>query len=65
MHNSNVMLNNIFEWKVVVEENEHNHAVAPDLSVYPEARTLSQEDQKTIECMSNAGAAPKVILATL
>jgi hypothetical protein len=64
-HNSNTMPNSIFEWKVVVEEDKHNHDVVPDLSMYPEARTLSHEDQKTIERMSNAGAAPKVILATL
>lgn len=53
------------EWRLELENGEHNHPAATDISAYPAARRLKGDEQQTIREMSDAGADPKVILATV
>ncbi|BBN09862.1 hypothetical protein Mp_4g23330 [Marchantia polymorpha subsp. ruderalis] len=53
------------EWRLELENGEHNHPAATDISAYPAARRLKGDEQQTIWEISDAGADPKVILATV
>ncbi|KAI9920723.1 hypothetical protein PsorP6_001046 [Peronosclerospora sorghi] len=53
------------EWKIVIENPEHNHDVSKDLSAYPKARKLYEANRQTIKNMTSAGETPKVVLAAL
>lgn len=53
------------EWTVEVAVPNHNHDSVADVSAYPAAHRLSDEQRHRIAQLSDAGAAPKVILRTL
>lgn len=53
------------EWTVEVVDASHNHDAAVTMSAYSSARKLSDVKCQTIKEMSDSGASPKVILATL
>uniref|UniRef100_M4C2S6 Uncharacterized protein n=1 Tax=Hyaloperonospora arabidopsidis (strain Emoy2) TaxID=559515 RepID=M4C2S6_HYAAE len=55
----------VYQWSVVVENVEHIHEGALDVSAYPTAWKIGPQTAKTIGAMARSGAAPKVILATV
>lgn len=52
-------------WTIEIKHNSHNHERSSNIAAYPSARTLAPDDISTIERISRAGAAPKVLLSTL